>query len=145
MMYHCRLRFYLTGCRREWADIIRAIPPLKGFTHEFIESGEPEAVLAAGADVILAGLGAPEAALAAMLADKREGTELILLQQDGERLPEDLLEQAADIWTAGTLRFRFQRRQKLVASPNSVCCGRSGPTRGKPASIWRPPSTAFPA
>ena len=113
MMYHCRLRFYLTGCRREWADIIRAIPPLKGFTHEFIESGEPEAVLAAGADVILAGLGAPEAALAAMLADKREGTELILLQQDGERLPEDLLEQAADIWTAGTLRFRFQRRQKL--------------------------------
>ena len=113
MMYHCRLRFYLTGCRREWADIIRAIPPLKGFTHEFIESGEPEAVLAAGADVILAGLGAPEAALAAMLADRREGTELILLQQDGERLPEDLLEQAADIWTAGTLRFRFQRRQKL--------------------------------
>ena len=54
MMYHCRLRFYLTGCRREWADIIRAIPPLKGFTHEFIESGEPEAVLAAGADGIWA-------------------------------------------------------------------------------------------
>ncbi len=112
-MYHCRLRFYLTGCREDWAGIIRAIPPLEGFTHEFVESKEPEAALAAGADVILAGLDGPEAALAGVLADKREETELILLQQEDGFLPETLLEQAADVWTAGTLRFRFQRRQAL--------------------------------
>ena len=63
-MYHCRLHFYLTGHRREWADLIKNTAPLAGFCHEFAESETPEAAQAAQADVILADLRETEAGAA---------------------------------------------------------------------------------
>lgn len=55
-MYHCHLRFYYMGRRRELLETIQAVPPLRNFTHTFLESDCPEQALAAQADVILADL-----------------------------------------------------------------------------------------
>lgn len=53
-MYHCRIQFYLTGHKNSVFEIIKAMPPLEHFTHEFIESEGPREDMAANADVILA-------------------------------------------------------------------------------------------
>ena len=55
-MYHCHLRFYYMGRRRELLETIQAVPPLRNFTHTFLESDCPKQALAAQADVILADL-----------------------------------------------------------------------------------------
>ena len=55
-MYHCRLQIYFTGRRRDIFRVIREMSPLEGFTHDCLESDEPEAALAARADLILADL-----------------------------------------------------------------------------------------
>ena len=36
-MYHCHIRFYLTGHRYKLFEIIKELPPLDHFTHEFME------------------------------------------------------------------------------------------------------------
>ena len=71
-MYHCHTRFYFTGHDRNVLDVFRAMPPLDGFTHEFFESPEPEASLAAGADVILADLRGMTAEAAGLLLSERD-------------------------------------------------------------------------
>ena len=55
-MYHCCVHFYLLGDRSEIFEIIKEMPPLEHFTHEFWESGEVDEALAAKANVILADL-----------------------------------------------------------------------------------------
>ena len=55
-MYHCHIRFYLTGGQHGIFDIIKKMSPLEHFTHEFYESGTPETPLAVSADVIFADL-----------------------------------------------------------------------------------------
>lgn len=80
-MYHCHIRFYLTGCHCRAFDIIKGMSPFEHFTHEFLESEEPEEALAAQADVIFASLqGAPQM-LHVLLEEKRRETELIVLAE----------------------------------------------------------------
>ena len=112
-MYHCCLRFYLTGCRSEWINIIRNMPPLEGFTHEFVESGTPEAAQAARADVILAGLGGENASLSVLTENMRPEARLIVIREGGALPP---LDRVDDLWPAPMpeeeLRFRFLRWQQ---------------------------------
>ena len=118
-MYHCHAQFYLIGHDQKLLDLFRAMPPLDAFTHTFFESLEPEASLAAKADVILADLRDMEAVEAAGLLTAKKGreTELILLikQSQSEYLA-PLLPAITDIWTLpmpdSELRFHFLRWQQ---------------------------------
>ena len=55
-MYHCHIRFYLSGRQNRVFEIIKGAFPLENFTHEFSESEKPVEDLAAKADVIIANL-----------------------------------------------------------------------------------------
>ena len=55
-MYHCSIHFYLVGCPPEAAELLREMPPLARFTHEFAGSARPDPAQTAWADVILADL-----------------------------------------------------------------------------------------
>ena len=116
-MYHCRLHFYLTGHRREWADLIKNTAPLEGFCHEFAESETPEAAQAAQADVILADLRETDAgaALKTLAECGRPETRLILILDRGQT-PDGIWEQAEDVWVMPMpeeeMRFRFRRWQR---------------------------------
>ena len=77
-MYHCQLRLYCVGRRQELFDPIKKADPLEHFTHTCLESGEPDAALAAQAGVIFAdltGLDAREAVKVLSVG----GAELIVL------------------------------------------------------------------
>ena len=116
-MYQCGIRFYLVGCQPKEALCLKEMPPLEGFAHSFSESGAPDSVLATEADVILADLRAMDVrqAVQALLSDRKEGAELILLAGQAQ-LPLDLLPQVQEVWTAPLaeeeLRFQFLRWQR---------------------------------
>ena len=119
-MYHCLLKIYMTGHDGELFRVIREMAPLERFTHDFIESREPEADPAAQADLILADLRELDlsAALQILCRSRREDAELILLAEKGQiPLLGDALDQASDIWSLPLpeqeLRFRFSRWQRL--------------------------------
>ena len=118
-MYHCHVQFYLLTRREEDFNSIRAMPPLKAFTHDFFVSGSLQSQPLGQADVILADLREREAeeTLAALAAGMREGAQLILLAEQGQaESPETSLEQVWDIWRLPMpereLRFRFLRWQQ---------------------------------
>ena len=118
-MYHCRLHIYFTGLRRAVFQVIREMPPLEHFTHDYLESGRPEEGLAAQADLILADLREQDvpAALETLRASRKEDAQLIVLAE-GDQFPllADALEQIHDVWTlpmsGEELRFRFSRWQR---------------------------------
>ena len=135
-MYHCQLRLYCVGRRQELFDPIKKADPLEHFTHTCLESGEPDAALAAQAGVIFAdltGLDAREAVKVLSVG----GAELIVLA-DREADLTGLFPSLTDVWPLPMddeeLRFRFQRwqlaycrekdlweaRQYLEAAINSV-------------------------
>ncbi len=116
-MYHCHIRFYLTGPHCSAFDMIKKTSPLGQFTHEFLESPEPEAALAEQADVIFVNLQGLEQKLQVLLDSKGGETELIVLadRQQIRSLTDDLVH-IKDVWTmpmsdeeAG---FRFLRWQQ---------------------------------
>ncbi len=118
-MYRCHTHFYFVGSHSRIFEIIREMPPLEHFIHEFAESDRPEADLAAGADVILAnlkGLDAGESA-GVLAAEMGEEAELILLA-DKEQIPclAEWLPRVKDIWTLPMaeeeVQFRFLRWQQ---------------------------------
>lgn len=119
-MYHCHVLFYLTGHPHSTYEVIKKMPPLKGFTHDFSESETPEPELAARADVILAGLSGPDpmASLRTLTDGMKEEAQLILLadREQADRL-EDFLPQVCDLWLTPMpdreLRFRFRRWQQI--------------------------------
>ena len=49
-MYHCHVHFYLLGEQSRTFEIIKKMPPLEHFTHEYMESSVSEEALAAKAD-----------------------------------------------------------------------------------------------
>ena len=118
-MYHCHVLFYLVGPEHGLFDSIRGMPPLEHFSHAFIHSPQPDPALACQADVILTdlrGMDVPNA-LQALLDQKREETQLIVIAGDGQRAAlSPFLEFLQDIWPVPTdeeeLRFRFQRWQE---------------------------------
>ncbi len=118
-MYHCHVRFYLTGHKCRAFEIIKKMQPLECFTHEFWESSEPDSGLAAKADVIFANLQDIDAAeaLRVLSAGRTVEAELILFLGK-DRLPDltDGFSEIKDIWTVPLsdeeIRFRFLRWQQ---------------------------------
>ncbi|MCI8564702.1 MAG: response regulator [Lachnospiraceae bacterium] len=117
-MYHCHVRFYLAGGQCGIFEIVRSMPPLEHFTHEFLENGE-EASLAGQADVILALLpaGREQQAVQTLLVGKRPEAALIVLAESGQiSLLTEFLPELQDIWTLPMqeeeVRFRFHRWQQ---------------------------------
>ncbi len=119
-MYHCHLRFYLTGCPCSAFESIKEVLPFEHFAHEFFESVELETEQAAGADIILLNLMGREVqkTLQALLEAKKAETELLVLADKGQ-IPEleAYLGEVRDIWvmpmTDAEARFRFRKWQQI--------------------------------
>ncbi len=100
-MYHCCVHFYLLGDRSEIFEIIKEMPPLEHFTHEFWESGEVDEALAAKANVILADLRDSETKNVAdrIVSSKNKEAELILIaDKEQTGLLSGILPEVKDIW-----------------------------------------------
>lgn len=118
-MYHCHIRFYLSGRQHGIREIIKKMPPLGHFTHEFYESDTPQPALTADADVILADITGTDTreALNILLSCKSQDTSIILLA-DKEQAASlaDSFNKINDIWTLPMtdeeLRFHFLRWQQ---------------------------------
>ncbi|MCM1523044.1 MAG: response regulator [Ruminococcus sp.] len=112
-MYHCHIGFYLAGERQDLFEIIKQMPALENFTHDFSDN-----ISAENADVIITDASGDK--LKSLIRGKKASAELILLAgKDKISLPDGELSEISDIWTlplSGTeLRFRFlkwQREQK---------------------------------
>ncbi len=112
-MYHCRLAVLLAGAPCEEFEIVKALPPLKHFTHAF--SLDPHE--AARADLVivnLRGLDAPSA-LASLRQTLRKNVQFILLAESGQ-VPFGSLSTSTEVWTLPLTReevaFRFARWQE---------------------------------
>lgn len=118
-MYHCHIHFYLTGCQHGIFEIIKKMPPLEHFTHEFSGSSIPKTALTANADVIFANLQDMDAmeTFQALISNKQEEAELILFADKYQiTFLEDVLDKVSDIWTMPMsdkeLMFRFLKWQQ---------------------------------
>ena len=118
-MYHCQIRFYLTGHSGRMFDVIKKMAPFEHFTHEFMESEKPEDALAADADVMFVDLRDcnPEEVLHTLLSGKRKDAELILLaEREHLRVLTKELPEIKDIWilpmSEDETAFRFLRWQQ---------------------------------
>ena len=106
-MYHCKTKFHLAGNDR-YFPLIKNIPPLEKFTHEFIED-------AGAADVIIADIGETDGSLPRALADaKKAGAELIVLADSFEAAGD--ITEITDVWitpmSESEVRFRFEKWQE---------------------------------
>ncbi len=118
-MYHCHVHFYLLGGQSRTFEIVKKMPPLEHFTHEYMESSILEEALAAKADVILADLQMLDAkeAVQKILRVKRKEADFIVLadKEQVASLTEEFSE-IKDIWicpmSESELRFRFFRWQQ---------------------------------
>ena len=120
-MYTCCLQIYLAGHPSHALDVIKKMPSLERFTHIFSESEEPEAPLAAKANVIIADLANMDlsVSLPVLLQNRDSGAQLILLahkKQLQALCTSPYLENITDIWITPIsdeeVRFRFLRWQQ---------------------------------
>ena len=118
-MYHCHIHFYLTGYPCRAFEIIKEMPPLEHFTHEFVQSEDIDGGLASEADVILVNLQNVDVkeAVRVLALKKKEEAELILLADKNQILFfADELSEVEDIWTLPMaeeeLKFHFLRWQQ---------------------------------
>lgn len=126
-MYHCSLRFYFSGQSCKEFDILKGMHPLACFSHEFTQSDEADAFLAAEADVILAMPPADQGRefLNTLLAAKRQSAQLILLTGLGQFCRfKDLLPDISDVWicplSEEELQFRFTRWQQACKTEKEL-------------------------
>ncbi len=118
-MYHCHLHFYLLGQQEGVFDIIKEMPVFEHFTHDYMESSEPEEKLAAKADVVFADLRNFDAkkTVETLAQAMTEEAELILLAEKSQVnfLLGDM-SKIQDIWiwpmTEEEIRFRFLKWQE---------------------------------
>ena len=121
-MYHCHTCFYLVGCQQRTFDIIKEMPPLDRFAHEFLQSCKPEAALTAMADVIFADLQEADwkAVLQTLALHKKNGAELILLTDKSNVETLFNSKEVSDIWITpmsdAEVRFRFLKWQQTWKS-----------------------------
>ena len=108
-MYHCKTKICLTGNTR-YFPVIKNIPPLERFTHEFVEDAD-------AADVIIAdisGLNDGGALLETLAETKKEGAELIALAESFDAVS-TVSGGLTDVWitpmSEDAVRFRFERWQ----------------------------------
>ncbi len=118
-MYHCHIHFYLTGHSCSAFEIIKEMPPLEHFTHEFSESEIPDRELASKADVILVdlqGLDAKETVRMLALEKKQEAELILLADKEQIMLLTEELPEVKDIWTLPMaeeeIKFHFLRWQQ---------------------------------
>ncbi len=118
-MYHCHVHFYLLGRQRRIFEIIKEMSPLEHFTHEYMESSEPDKALAVKADVILADLqevNARDTVQILIQAKPREAELILLADKEQVSALTDELPEITDIWThpisEEEIRFRFYRWQQ---------------------------------
>lgn len=118
-MYHCHVHFYLLGQQSRIFDVIKEMPPLEHFAHEYMESSEPKQELAAKADVIIADLHDldAKAAVKELIQAKPQSAELILLAEKEQiGVFVDYFAELKDIWICPMpeeeIRFRFLRWQQ---------------------------------
>lgn len=117
-MYQCHVQFYLLSQRCSVFEIIKKMPPLERFTHEFLESEQPVEALAAQADVILADfemLGLT--GIQTLISAKSRKAQLILLAEKHQmECLNDVTPDLMDIWicpmSEEEVRFRFLRWQQ---------------------------------
>ncbi len=118
-MYHCHIHFYLTGHSCSAFEIIKEMPPLEHFTHEFSESEIPDRELASKADVILVdlqGMDAKETVRMLALEKKQEAELILLADKEQIMLLTEELPEVKDIWTLPMaeeeMKFHFLRWQQ---------------------------------
>lgn len=118
-MYHCHLRFYFAGQTCKVYEVIKTLPPLEHFFHEFSEDNVFLGDLADKADVIIANLQGTDVskALQTLLAATQKDTQIILLAgQDQVTLLSEYMTEITDIWilpmSEEEIRFRFLRWQE---------------------------------
>ncbi len=122
-MYSCRLPIYLVGHPCHSFEVLKKMPALENFTHIFSESDDPEASLAAAADLIVADLSCIDiqSALPILLSNRSNKSQLILLADKKQMQilcadPVLLISDITDIWinpmSDEELRFRFLRWQQ---------------------------------
>ncbi len=116
-MYHCRLSVLLAGAPCEVFEVIKAQPPLDGFTHIFSQSPDfqPRQTARGGLAVVnLQGLDAPSV-LASLRETPRKNAQFILLAEPGQ-VPFGALDPSStEVWTLPLTpeetSFRFARWQ----------------------------------
>ncbi len=115
-MYHCQIRFYLSGGPCRAFDLIKEITPYEHFTHQYVEGGSQDSAAAAEADVIVAQLADTDApaAVRTLLKGKKEKTQmLVIVRQDQIDSLTEYLPELTDIWTEPMsetqIRFRYER------------------------------------
>ena len=115
-MYHCHVHFYLLGRQSRTFEIMKGMPPLEHFAHEYMESSEPEQALAAKADVIIAdlhGRDAGEAVKALIQAKSKEAELIVLADKEQIGILTSSFTDIKDIWicpmTDEEICFRFLR------------------------------------
>ncbi len=115
-MYTCTITVYFAGCPDHIIEIVKAIPPLLHFTHEFTAGNGVDTARVSVADVVIAGPDLDMDAYMALPDAMRADAELVLLAQRESVLPATLLTRAADIWRMpmpdAELRFHFSRWQE---------------------------------
>lgn len=131
-MYQCHLYFYLIGHQNKSFEIIKKMPPVEHFTHDFFESDMPDQALLQKADVILADLKDTDApsVLETLFSHPVQAPQPIGEGKNQPKAPEyiiladksqidlltDYLPYIKDIWITPAdeeeIRFRFLRWQQ---------------------------------
>ncbi|MDE6687518.1 MAG: hybrid sensor histidine kinase/response regulator, partial [Lachnospiraceae bacterium] len=118
-MYRCHVCFYMIGKQSQLLEIIKGMPALESFVHEFVESESPEKELAESANIILADLSDADAKteVQKLIEWKKPETAMILLTEQGQFSDlRDCLSEVTDIWTLPMteeeMRFRFRQWQQ---------------------------------
>ena len=117
-MYHCHIHFYLTGHPCKAFDIIKEMPALESFSHEFSECNAQKETLLSEADVILANLEDMDVkeTLHLLVTGKKREAEIILIADKSQIMLIDDLSKIRDIWTMPMsdeeISFRFFRWQQ---------------------------------
>ena len=121
IMYTCCLQIYIIGHPSHTLDIVKKMPALVNFTHIFSESDEPEAALAAKADLIIADLSNADLndTVKNLTKSCRDEAQIILLadkKQLQQLCSDPVINNITDIWiipmTDDEIRFRFLRWQQ---------------------------------
>ena len=118
-MYHCNIRFYMVGFKdRGIKEIIKSMPPMENFFHNYTESDTADKVITAESDVIFAYINDKNAheALSLLTQYKSKEAELILFTDTADiSCIEEYFDCIKDLWrlpmSESEIRFRFLRWQ----------------------------------